>query len=80
MVKTINKAMIKRLLANERRKDKALAKVAEYIVDCESNEYDNYVSFCEENDLKPSNIKGRRQITHVYALALVGLGLEFPTD
>lgn len=55
----------------------ALIKVAEYIVDCENNEYDSYVSFCEENGLDPKNIRGKKQRDHVYALALVGLGLEF---
>jgi hypothetical protein len=58
----------------------ALTKIAEYIVNCENNEYDSYVSFCSENRLKPENISGRKQRTHVYALALIGLGLDFPKD
>ena len=58
----------------------ALLSVASYIVDCESNEYDSYVSFCEENELEPNRIHGKMQKTHVYALALIGLGLEFPED
>lgn len=58
----------------------ALTQVAEYIVDCESNEYDNYNEFCFEHGIKPSNIKGETQSCHVYALALIGLGMEYPSD
>lgn len=58
----------------------ALIKVAEYIIDCESNEYDSYVTYCEENDLDPKDIKGKGQSGHVYALALIGLSMEFPSD
>ena len=59
---------------------KALRKVAYHIVDCESEEYDNYVTYCEENDLEPRRIKGTEQRQHIYALSLIGLGLEFPKD
>ncbi len=59
---------------------KLLTKVAEYIVDCENGEYESYVTYCEDNDLEPKNVTGREQQKHVYALALVGLGLDFPTD
>lgn len=58
----------------------AMTRVAEYIVDCESGEYDSYVSYCDENELDPKDIRGAGQSDHVYALALIGLGLEFPTD
>ena len=58
----------------------ALTQVAEYIVDCESNEYDSYMTHCEENELDPKDIRGLGQSSHVYALALIGLGMEFPTD
>jgi len=58
----------------------ALKQVAEYIIDCESNEYDSYMQYCFENDLDPKDIRGACQSTHVYALALIGLGMEFPTD
>jgi hypothetical protein len=58
----------------------ALTQVAEYIVDCESNEYDSYVTYCEENELDPKDIRGLGQSSHVYALALIGLNMEFPTD
>ena len=61
-------------------KDMALTQVAEYIVDCESNEYDSYVTYCEENDLDPKDISGADQSEHVYALALIGLGAEFPIE
>lgn len=54
--------------------------VAEYIVNCENNEYDSYVSYCEENGLEPNNINDSDNLNHVYALALVGLGLKFPSN
>ena len=54
--------------------------VAEYIVDCESGEYDSYVSYCDENGLNPENLTNKENLTHVYAKALVGLGMEFPKD
>ena len=56
----------------------ALTMVAEYIVDCESNEYRSYVTYCEENDWNPKDIRGANQSKHVYAVALIGLDLEFP--
>jgi len=59
---------------------KALTKVADYITDCENSEYDSYVEYCEENELEPSDIHGKEQSNHVYALALIGLGLDFPKD
>lgn len=58
----------------------ALTQVAEYVLDCENNEYDSYVSFCDENELDPKDIRGAGQSNHVYALALIGLGLDFPED
>lgn len=58
----------------------ALTQVAEYIIDCENGEYDSYVSYCDENELDPKDIRGAGQSDHVYALALIGLGLEFPKD
>lgn len=58
----------------------SLTKIAEYIIDCETGEYENYVTFCDENQLEPKDIQGEMQRTHVYALALIGLGLDFPTD
>lgn len=65
---------------NHVSKKGAMTQVAEYIVDCESNECDSYIEFCEENELDPKDIRGLRQSSHVYALALIGLGLEFPTE
>jgi hypothetical protein len=58
----------------------ALKQVADYIVNCENNEYDSYVTHCFENELAPADLRGRGQSDHVYALALIGLGLEFPID
>lgn len=58
----------------------ALTQVAEYIVDCENGEYKSYVSHCEENELDPKDIRGIGQSSHVYALALIALGMEFPLD
>ena len=61
-----------------RRKLAALLKVADYIVDCENAEYDNYTEWCEENGLDPKDIKGKEQSKNVYALALIGLGFAYP--
>ena len=61
-------------------RDYELRCVAEYIVDCESGEYDSYVSFCAENNLEPSEITKTANLGHVYAKALVGLGMIFPND
>lgn len=62
------------------KKLEALEKVADYILDCENQEYDSYVEYCEDNELEPSDIHGEQQSQHVYALALIGTGSEFPTD
>ena len=61
-------------------KKTATQRVLEYTVDCESGEYDSYVSYCSENGYDPKDIHGKGQTGHVYALALIGLGLEFPSD
>ncbi len=58
----------------------AMTQVCEYIIDCENNEYDSYMSFCNENSLDPCRIRAVKQRTHVYALALIALGLKFPTE
>ncbi len=50
-----------------------------YIVGPDSGERDNYVSFCEENEADPRHIRGMFQSGHIYALALIGLELPFPT-
>jgi hypothetical protein len=57
-----------------------LIKVAQYIIGDESGEYESYMTFCEENELNPKEINGIEQSSHVYALALIGLGFEFPND
>lgn len=65
---------------NHVSKNGALTQVAEYIVDCESNECESYQTYCDENDLNPKDIRGLGQSKHVYALALIGLGMEYPKD
>lgn len=65
---------------NHVSKQGALTQVAEYIINCENSEYDSYVSYCQENELAPFDIRGLGQSNHVYALALIGLGLEFPCE
>lgn len=67
-------------MPNHISKSGASKQVCEYIVDCESSEYDNYTEWCNENDLNPIEIRGFKQSTHVYALALIALGMEYPTD
>jgi len=52
----------------------SLTLVAEHIL---NQEADDYVQWCEENELDPKDINGDMQKSHVYALALIGLGLEF---
>jgi len=52
----------------------AHVKIAEYILETER---DNYISFCEENDLDPKDIKGKDQFKHVYALALFAVNQSF---
>ena len=64
----------------EAEKVQSLIEVAEYVIDCESREYESYVEYCEENSLDPALINAPEQSSHVYAKALIGLGLEFPTD
>jgi hypothetical protein len=59
-------------------KQDCFEKVAEYIVNCENEEYESYVTYCQENDLNVNHIRGKEQSKHVYALALIALELEFP--
>ena len=56
-------------------KKDALKSVAEYILD--KKEHDDYVDFCETHDLNPKDIHMPMNSTHIYALALIGLGYEF---
>ena len=53
----------------------ALIEVAQYVLD--DKERKDYIEQCLENEVKPENIKGRVQKNHVYAKALIALGLEF---
>jgi hypothetical protein len=55
-------------------KQDATNKVLYYIL---YTEKENYVNYCEENELDPSNINANE---HVYARALVGLGLTFERE
>ena len=57
-----------------------MQKVAQYVIDCENGEYESYTTYCVENDLDPKDVEGQEQVKHVYALALIGLGLEYPTN
>lgn len=72
--------MAKENVRNMVSKRGALEQVAEYVLDCETGEYDSYVTHCFENELEPFDLRGAGQSEHIYALALIGLGLEFPID
>lgn len=57
-------------------KTDALKLIADYILDG-SKEHDDYVDMCTEHDIDPKDLQGKRQRTHVYALALIGLEMKF---
>ena len=59
---------------------KSLETLAFHTIDCENDEYDSYVTYCEELEINPANIRGKLQSKHIYALALIGLGMVFPKD
>jgi len=59
---------------NHVSKEGALKQIAEFVLEQEN---DDYISWCEENDYDPKQIRGLEQSGHPYALALIGLGLEF---
>lgn len=59
---------------------KAFQRIAEYILDCEGSEYDNYLNYCDELKVDPRDVSGPEQFNHIYALALIGLGYEFPNN
>ena len=63
-----------------RKSTECLISVAEYVVSCDSNEYESYTTYCDDNSLVHADIRGPEQIKHVYAQALIGLGLEYPID
>ncbi len=56
----------------------ALEDAAMYIIACDNKECEDYIEWCEENDLNPFKIRGKEQKNHPYAIALFGLGLKFP--
>ena len=55
-------------------KDQALVLVAQYVL---NNALEDYIDFCDFNEIDPTNIQGEMQSTHVYARALIGLGQVF---
>lgn len=55
----------------------ALKQLAERTIDCETGNYGDYIDYCEFNELDPRDIRGVGQSYHSYALALIGLGMEF---
>lgn len=57
-----------------KEQEQALITVAEHVYDCESGEYDSYITYCDELEIDP------QERCHVYALALIGLGLQFPKE
>lgn len=58
----------------------ALECVALYVIDCTNKDYEDYLTYCSDNNLNPKDIGENAQLEHVYAKALIGLGLEFPKD
>ena len=60
-------------------KMEALIMVAEHIVTFDSKERNDYIEWCDSEGLDPSDINGKMQLGHIYALALVGLGWKFAT-
>ena len=42
-------------------KIECLTKVAEYVVSFDSGEHDNYIAWCEDLEIDPSNIGGQVQ-------------------
>lgn len=52
----------------------ALKQTAELVL---NQEREDYIRWCEENDYDPRDIRGLRQSGHPYAIALIGLELEF---
>lgn len=57
-----------------------LIQVSEYIVSCDNKEYFDYTDYCVQNGFDSRDIQGTKQSQHVYAKALVGLDMVFPTD
>ena len=62
-------------MSKKLNKDQALVLVAHYIID--DKEHDDYALWCEQEGLNPRDIQGERQRKHVYAQALIGLGMEY---
>lgn len=59
---------------------RALLEAAEYIASCDNKEHDDYVTYCDDNEIDPKQLNGRAQRKHIYARALVGLNLTFPKE
>lgn len=64
-------------MANHTSQRDASMQLCEYVL---STEFYNYRSWCIENELNPHEIKGFKQSRHVYALALIALGMEYLSD
>lgn len=66
-------------MAKLTKKDRhfALLDVADYIANFSDSERLDYVNYCDENELDPNDIGNNG---HVYARALVGLGLTFERE
>ena len=56
---------------------KKLLEIAAYIIHVDNAELENYTDYCEENGWNPADINGKDQSGHVYAKALIALGLEY---
>ena len=57
-------------------KYQALELLAQSILDNAVEKMD-YIRFCDENGVNERDLQGGLQSTHPYALALIGLDLEF---
>ena len=55
-------------------KEGAASQILERVLETER---EHYIEYCMENDWNVENIRGLEQSTHIYALALIALGLDF---
>ena len=66
------------VLSEKIKSSKELIEIAMFILDSESGERESYIDMCETLEIAPERIRGRDQRLHIYAKALIGLGLKFP--
>ena len=52
-------------------------RVAEYIVDFDDKEYEDYLDYCDSNSLDPMEDLGEMQRNHIYIVALRALNRPF---